>query len=277
MSVPHFISPPCLSHLVFHISVLLSAIPLPPLIGLSAHHRSMGIHVSARNCDHDSPYGETKPLPPPFLSLSLSLFVRLAKRLHLRHKLIILCILCLHKNKHFSAEVAKIKASWRSCEMSVTGCASLSCLILSCKHAHTNSKTHMHTHWFWRVKWLSNACIRLMKYICRRTCNLVAVEMCRILLHKALLSPSSDFVYFICVCFVCDSSISAVKAPVCKHKEWPLRIPRGAVRYWDHNPVLSPLCLWARHLTPARSRWGAINAKIHCCTYEIATNYAGTN
>jgi len=71
MSVPHFISPPCLSHLVFHISVLLSAIPLPPLIGLSAHHRSMGIHVSARNYDHDSPYGETKSLPPSF-SLSLS-------------------------------------------------------------------------------------------------------------------------------------------------------------------------------------------------------------
>jgi len=144
MSVPHFISPPCLSHLVFHISVLLSAIPLPPLIGLSAHHRSMGIHVSARNYDHDSPYGETKSLPPSF-SLSLSL-VRLAQQSHLCHKLIILCILCLHKNKHFSAEVAKIKASSRSCETSVTGCTSLSLVFLSCKHAHIHSNTLVHTH-----------------------------------------------------------------------------------------------------------------------------------
>lgn len=38
-----------------------------------------------------------------------------------------------------------------------------------------------------------------MQYICRRTSNLVAVEMSGILLHKALLSPSTDWVYFICL------------------------------------------------------------------------------
>lgn len=100
------------------------------------------------NCDHNSQYGAISPLHPSFLSLSFSLSDLQSSHTCVTNLSYFVFCVCT-KHTHFSAEIAEIKASWKSCEMSVTGCDPLPCLsslFLSCMHARTHLNTHALSH-----------------------------------------------------------------------------------------------------------------------------------